>query len=77
MEKGIVDISPMSEKVPEQVRGLVAAKKAAIVAGAFEPFTGEIKDQSGAVRIPSGKSAADPELLGMDWFVRGVVGSTQ
>ncbi len=77
MDKGIVDISKMSDAVPEQVRSRVAAKKAEIVAGAFEPFTGEIKDQSGAVRIPSGKSAADPELLGMDWFVRGVVGSTQ
>ena len=77
MDKGIVDISPMSAAVPEAAQARVAAKKAEIVAGAFEPFTGEIRDQSGAVRIPAGKSATDPELLGMDWFVRGVVGSTQ
>ena len=77
MDKGIVDISPMSAMIPEKVQALVAAKKAAIVAGTFEPFTGEIKDQSGTVRVPAGKSATDAELLGMDWFVQGVVGSTQ
>jgi basic membrane protein A len=77
MDKGIVDISPMSDAVPEALRDRVAAQKAALVAGTFEPFSGEVKDQSGAVRIPAGKSATDPELLGMDWFVQGVVGSAQ
>ncbi len=77
MNKGIVDISPMSGMVPDEVQAAVMAKKADIVAGTFDPFAGEIKDQSGAVRIPAGKSATDPELLGMDWFVQGVVGSTQ
>ncbi len=77
MDKGIVDISPINDAVPEAARAEVAAKKAALVDGSFEPFTGEIQDQSGAVRIPEGKSATDAELLGMDWFVQGVVGSTQ
>jgi basic membrane protein A len=77
MDKGIVDISPMSDAVPEALRDRVAAQKAALVAGTFEPFSGEVKDQIGTVRIPAGKSATDPELLGMDWFVQGVVGSTQ
>ncbi|AOY59900.1 MULTISPECIES: BMP family ABC transporter substrate-binding protein [Desulfococcus] len=77
MDKGIVDISPMADVVPERVRARVAAVKAELIAGTFAPFSGELRDQSGVVRIPAGKSMTDAELLGMDWFVEGVVGSTQ
>jgi basic membrane protein A len=29
------------------------------------------------VRIPAGAVATDQELLGMNWFVQGVVGTTE
>ena len=40
-------------------------------------FTGPIKDQSGAVKIPAGTALqyGDPGIEGMDWFVQGVVGT--
>ncbi len=77
LEKEIVDISPISDKVPADVRKKVLDKKADIIADTFTVFTGPIKDQQGKVRIPEGKSAADAELLGMDWFVEGVIGTTK
>jgi basic membrane protein A and related proteins len=40
-------------------------------------FFGPVKDQEGKLRIAKGASASDKELLGMTWFVEGVVGTTQ
>jgi basic membrane protein A len=59
------------------VQDMVRAKKDAITAGTAKVFTGPISDQSGKVRIPAGESATDEALLGMDWFVQGVVGTTE
>ncbi|HSM73847.1 MAG TPA: BMP family ABC transporter substrate-binding protein [Desulfobacterales bacterium] len=77
MDKGMVALSPMTELVPQAVQDMVMAKKAEITAGTFKVFTGPISDQAGTLRIPAGESAADEALLGMDWFVRGVVGTTE
>ncbi|QTA83985.1 ABC transporter, substrate-binding protein, PnrA-like [Desulfonema limicola] len=77
IDKGIVDISPMSNMVPDETKALVMAKKADIISGSFVPFTGPVKDQTGKIRIPEGRAAEDQELLGMDWFVEGVVGTTK
>jgi len=77
MEHGIVDLSPMSSMVPEAVQKKVLAEKEAIIAGQVKVFTGPVKDQVGTVRIPDGKTAEDGELLGMDYFVQGVIGTTQ
>jgi basic membrane protein A len=41
----------------------------------FDPFTGPIKDQDGTERIPAGQRASIGELLSIDWFVEGNVGS--
>jgi basic membrane protein A len=77
MDKGMVALSPMTELVPQAVQDMVRAKKDAITAGTAKVFTGPISDQSGKVRIPAGESATDEALLGMDWFVQGVVGTTE
>ena len=77
MEHGIVDLSPMSDMVPGDVQKAVLAKKEAITSGQMQVFTGPVKDQTGAVRIPDGKIPEDGELLGMDYFVQGVIGTTE
>lgn len=41
----------------------------------FDPFSGPIKDQTGKVRIQAGQRASYSELLSMDWFVEGNIGS--
>lgn len=77
LEHGIVDLSPMGSMVPQKVQSRVMAKKKEIAAGKSKVFSGPINDQSGKLRIAKGAVAADKELLGMTWFVEGVIGTTQ
>jgi len=77
MDKGIVDIAPFGPMVPRAVQDKVLARKAEFVQGVDTVFVGPIKDQSGQIKIPAGVKAEDKELLGMTWFVEGVVGSVQ
>ncbi len=77
IDKGIVDISPISDMVPKDIREKVLKVKSEMIAGKFKPFTGPIKNQSGKVKIGAGKTASDKELLGMDWFIQGVIGTTK
>ncbi|SOB57150.1 Purine-binding protein BAB2_0673 [Pseudodesulfovibrio profundus] len=77
MADGVVDIAPMGPMVPEDVKTKVLAAKAELVAGNDTIFAGPIKNQKGEVAIPEGTVAADGDLLGMTWFVEGVVGTTE
>ena len=77
LEKGIVNLSPISSMVPADVKNKVLQTKDSITAGDIKVFTGPIKDQTGTVRIADGAVAPDSELLGMTWFVEGVIGTTQ
>ena len=77
LESGIVDLAPFGPMVPQDLRDKVLAAKKAIASGSLHVFTGPVRDQSGAVKIPAGTVPADGELLGMDWFVQGVQGSTK
>ena len=52
----------------------VAAKREAIASGKWDVFTGPIKDQTGAVKVPAGKALTDPELQRLNWYVEGVDG---
>jgi basic membrane protein A len=74
---GIVDIAPFGPMVPDSVQQSVMEKKKALAGGYLKVFTGPIRDQSGALKIASSVSASDKEMLGMNWFVQGVIGTTQ
>jgi basic membrane protein A len=73
---GIVDLAPMSDMVPKEVQDKVMAKKEAIIGGE-KVFMGPIKDQSGAEKVAAGTAMSDPDMLGMTWFVQGVIGTTE
>ncbi|QGY41085.1 BMP family ABC transporter substrate-binding protein [Pseudodesulfovibrio cashew] len=77
MADGVVDIAPFGPMVPEDVKASVLAKKAELVAGKDTIFAGPVKNQKGEVVIPEGTTAPDADLLGMTWFVEGVVGTTE
>lgn len=76
LKEGIVDLAPFGAMVPQNVQDKVNKEKADIIGGK-KIFTGPIKDQKGAVKIAGGVAATDKELLGMTWFVKGVVGTTE
>lgn len=75
LDTGVVDIAPMTKLVPPQTQKLVEAMKEELKSHEFHVFEGPIYNQKGKLAIPSGKMATDKELLSMNWFVQGVVGS--
>jgi basic membrane protein A len=77
MDTGIVDLAPFGPMVPKELQDKVNAEKAKIIAGEQKVFVGPLKDQNGEVKLAAGKVASDEELLGMTWFVEGVIGSTK
>ena len=74
MRQGFVALSPLAANVPKDVAALVNAKRLAIEAGSFAPFSGRLTDADGAVRLASG-AMDDAGIATMNWFVQGVVGS--
>jgi len=74
MKDGLVQLSAVSADVPAPTRALVEARREAIVAGRFQPFSAPLVDNDGKVRLAAG-SLTDAQIATMNWFVRGVVGS--
>ncbi|MFN8590923.1 MAG: BMP family ABC transporter substrate-binding protein [Thermomicrobiales bacterium] len=74
---GVVDIAPIADFVPEDIRKLGEDEVAKFKSGdetIFTIFTGPINDQTGAVKVADGTAMTAEELLGMNWFVEGVEG---
>ena len=74
MKDGVVGLAPYGPMVPDDVKALVEMWEAKIISGEWDVFTGPIKGQGGQLAIPAGQTMADGDMLGMDWFVEGVVG---
>jgi basic membrane protein A len=72
---GFVDIAPFGKSVLASTQSNINTKKSALKAGTFYEFTGPLKDQSGAVKVPDGTKLALNDILSMDWFVQGVIGN--
>jgi len=78
MKEGAVALAPLSSKVPQDVKDLVMAEAAKFTSGEkteFDIFTGPLKDNTGTERVAAGQKMTAEEILNMDWFVEGVVGS--
>jgi basic membrane protein A len=63
---------PISDVVPAPVKAEAEQLVVSIKSGAFKPFTGPIKDQAGALKIPEGSSASNAELASMNYYVEGL-----
>jgi basic membrane protein A len=70
-----VDLEDLNPAVPAAVLQDEKNARSAIASGKRDVFTGPIKDQSGAVKVPAGKTLTDPELQRLNWYVEGVDGS--
>lgn len=75
LKDGFVDLAPFGKSVSAATQGMITTKKQAITAGSFYEFTGPLKDQSSAVKVPDGTKLTLDQILTMDWFVQGVIGS--
>jgi basic membrane protein A and related proteins len=76
LKDGFVKTSAYGAMVPEAARKNADAVKAKMIAGTFDIFAGELKDNTGKVVIPKGKAfkQTDVELEGMNYLIEGVVG---
>lgn len=75
---GVVDLAPIGSMVPADVKANAEAEMATFKSGdqsIFTIFTGPLKDQKGAEKVPAGQAMTAEELLSMSWFVEGVEGS--
>lgn len=75
LKEGMVKMSPLNPVVPADAAKLFDEKKAAFAAGTAVPFTGPIKDQSGAVKVAAGVQMPMKELMSMNFYVQGVEGT--
>jgi basic membrane protein A len=73
-DTGIIDLAPISDKVPADVKQLVAAKQADIKSGKLDIFAGPLKAQDGTIKVKAGQKMTDGEILSFNWFVAGVDG---
>ena len=77
MAENVVGLAPFGPMVPQAVRDRVMTAKADIINGTNKIFVGPIKDQQGQLRYAESMVVPDQDLLGMNWFVQGVVGTTE
>jgi len=75
MADGFTLLSPYGPKVTAKTKALIAKKQKQIISGKFYEFTGPLYDQKGKLRVPKGKRMTLPQILTMDWLVKGVEGS--
>ncbi len=72
---GLIVMAPFGKSLSADQVSKIKAREAEITAGTFNPFTGPLKDQSGAVKVPSGTTMTVQDKYAMSWFVEGVIGS--
>ncbi|BBE71015.1 BMP family ABC transporter substrate-binding protein [Oharaeibacter diazotrophicus] len=71
IKDGEVVMAPYAN-MADDTKALAEATQAKIASGAFNPFTGPISDQDGKERYAAGVVAPDGDLLGMNWYVKGI-----
>lgn len=74
LDTGVVDLASYGPSVTQETIDLVEAKKAEIISGDFDVFCGPIVDQAGTEQVAEGTCMDDGAMLGMSFFVKGVVG---
>ena len=75
IKDGMVKMADYGDAVPADVAAEADAIEAAIVDGTLHPFAGPINNQAGEQVVAEGEVISDEDLLKMDWYVEGVLGS--
>lgn len=71
---GMVELAPISDKVPADVKAEAEALSASIAAGEYHPFTGPLNKQDGSAWLAEGEVADDGTLAGMNFYIEGIKG---
>jgi basic membrane protein A and related proteins len=72
MKEGMVAMAPFAN-MPDDVKKMAEDTVAAIKAGKLHPFKCPVYDQTGKeVECKGGDHLADPQILGMNWYIKGI-----
>jgi basic membrane protein A len=66
----LVEVAPLTN-MPDDVKAMANATIEKIKGG-WSPFTGPITKQDGSVGVADGKVIDDAQLLGLNWYVKGI-----
>ena len=77
LKDGFVGLAPYGPKVSAKTKAAIAKKKQALIKGTFYEFAGPLYDQKGKLRVKKGKRLSVKDLYGMNWLVKGVIGSAK
>lgn len=75
VQEASIDLASINASVPDDVKKLVADKKAELASGKAVVFSGPLLDQAGKVKVEAGKDADVGMLKGMNFYVKGVQGT--
>jgi len=75
IKEGSIELAPINPAVPANVVAHIEAVTKSIADGSFHPFQGPVKDQNGKIVLEAGKAMTDDDLLGMNYYVEGVLGN--
>ena len=74
IESGVVDLAPLTSNVKPGIAEKVEEERLRLMSETFDVFYGPITDNEGNVRIKSGQSMTDENMLNnFFWYVEGVV----
>ena len=74
VSSGVVLLGGITDAVPAEVRAEAKAMRRALAEGRMNAFTGPINAQDGSPWLAEGVEASDAEVLGMNFYVEGIVG---
>jgi len=79
MSEGVVSLDALTDNVPDkaEVQAAVDEATAGINDGSLFVFSGEIKDQTGTIRVAADEQMSDAEMLTLNWFVNNISGSIE
>jgi len=72
---GVVELADFSPRVPQGVKDIVELEKKKILDGSWDVFHGPVVDQKGTTVVKKGEQMSDVDMLNMNFFVQGVVGT--
>jgi basic membrane protein A len=75
LDDDMIKLSDFSPLVPEDLVAEIEAIEKSMRADTFDVFWGKLTDNKGMMKQADGEKMSDGDMLSMDWFVDGVIGS--
>ena len=71
LDTGMVEMAPYTN-MPDDVKAMAMETEKKIHDGTYQVFTGPIVKQDGTVAAAEGVVLPDAEILGMNWYIKGI-----